>query len=198
MLNSSNEETTGAETLNPKLLEFERLLLEANRSLNLVSRDSAERFRERHLLPCLRFARHPDIPEHGTLIDVGSGGGLPGMVIAIEHPELEVHLVEARRKKSLFLEATAVVLELSNVRVHWKRVEDLRPVTPVDAISIRFLGGISKIEEVTRGIRQPGSRLFLFKGRNEKLPDRIRDLVLERREALIDDKDLAIYKARDC
>lgn len=90
---------------------------------NLVSRRDRDLLEERHIPECVAFAR--ELPDRGRLVDIGSGGGLPGLVIAIERPDLEVHLVEATRKKAVFLREIADHLSLEHVTVHNDRAEEL-------------------------------------------------------------------------
>jgi len=89
---------------------------------NLVSRNARAELTTRHIPECRAFARQ--LPVDGPLLDIGSGGGLPGLVIAIVRPDLEVHLLEATGKKAAFLEETAGRLRLPVV-VHRGRAEEL-------------------------------------------------------------------------
>lgn len=89
---------------------------------NLVSRTARAELTTRHIPECRAFARQ--LPTDGPLLDLGSGGGLPGLVIAIVRPDLEVHLLEATGKKAAFLEETAARLRLP-VTVHRGRAEEL-------------------------------------------------------------------------
>lgn len=89
---------------------------------NLLSKGDLEQIETRHFPECLEIARR--IPDCGKIADLGSGGGFPGIVIAIARPDLEVHLIEATRKKSEFLFDVAERLEL-RVLVHNARAEDL-------------------------------------------------------------------------
>jgi 16S rRNA (guanine527-N7)-methyltransferase len=100
------------------------LLLAANERMNLtriVDRAQAEVL---HVADALTLL--PVLPAGAIrLADVGSGGGVPGMVLAIVRPEMAVVLVESSQKKAAFLRETAEALQLSNVRVEARRVEEL-------------------------------------------------------------------------
>lgn len=99
---------------------FDRLLLE-NHELNLTAiRDRKEAW-SRHIVESLRLL--PWVEHPNRLLDLGSGGGVPGMVLAIARPDIRVTLLEATAKKARFLETTAAVLGLSNVSVVWDRAE---------------------------------------------------------------------------
>ncbi len=89
---------------------------------NLVSKRAREELATRHIPECVAFAR--GLPESSPVLDLGSGGGLPGLVIAVVRPDLQVHLLEATAKKAAFLRSTAVDLALE-VTVHHGRAEAL-------------------------------------------------------------------------
>jgi 16S rRNA (guanine527-N7)-methyltransferase len=109
-----------ASVTSEKLRRYAELVRESPH--NLLSRSALEELDQRHIPECVRFAHR--LPPGTRLLDVGSGGGLPGIVIAIERPELEVHLLEATRKKADFLTATGKELDVG-LTVHNARAEDL-------------------------------------------------------------------------
>ena len=96
-----------------RLLAFRDLLLKWNRTYNLTAVREPEQVLSHHLLDSLAIL--PWV-EAGPLLDVGSGGGLPGIPLAIARPDLEVTLVDAVQKKVSFLQQAAIELELPNVR----------------------------------------------------------------------------------
>jgi 16S rRNA (guanine527-N7)-methyltransferase len=106
------------------LLRFETLLLERAVPAGMIAGSDAPRLRRRHVLDCLRAVRAVRAGDR-TAVDLGSGAGLPGMVVAIAVPDLSVTLVEVRRRRAAFLELAAEQLELANVMVAAKRLEDL-------------------------------------------------------------------------
>lgn len=104
-----------------RLLEYLGLLLRENEKFNLTAIAEPHEAWNRHVLENLQLA--PLLGAGANLIDVGSGGGLPGMVLAIARPELQVTLLEATAKKARFLEQAARSLGLSNVSVVCDRAE---------------------------------------------------------------------------
>ncbi len=131
---------------------------------NLVSRRSRDELESRHLPECVAFARV--LPTVGPVLDLGSGGGLPGLVIAIVRPDLEVHLLEATGKKVTFLRGTARALGLA-VRVHHGRAEDLatpprREAYPV--VTARAVAPLDRLAGWAAPYLAPGGRLFAIKG----------------------------------
>jgi len=107
-----------------KLKQHYELLCRWNRVLNLTSVRTMQEAVERHYCESLFAAAH--LPESGTVADIGSGGGFPGIPIAIFRPQLTVTLVESHQRKAAFLKEAA--RELANVRVVAKRVEDVGEV----------------------------------------------------------------------
>ena len=107
-----------------QLDKFERLLLERGAPMGLISPSDVPRVRERHILDSLRAA--PFVEGRTTGYDLGSGGGLPGLVLAIVLPELALTLVEVRRNRAAFLEVAVEELQLPNVMVYNRRAETLR------------------------------------------------------------------------
>ncbi len=103
---------------------FEQLLRERALPAGLVSAADAGRLRERHILDSLRAVRVVR-PGDGRALDLGSGAGLPGLVVAIARPGLDVVLVEPRRARVAFLELAVEHLRLSNVSVLPARIEDV-------------------------------------------------------------------------
>lgn len=89
---------------------------------NLVSARAREELWERHIAESLAFAEL--LPDRGRFLDLGSGGGFPGMVVALHGPDRTVHLLDATRKKTVFLRETAATLGI-DVRVHTGRAEAL-------------------------------------------------------------------------
>lgn len=89
---------------------------------NLLSPRGLSELEDRHFPEGIAFAR--TLPSVGRVLDVGSGGGLPGVVVAIARPDLEVHLLEATRKKADFLAEAVTALGLA-VKVHHGRAEEL-------------------------------------------------------------------------
>lgn len=102
-----------------------KLFVEAVRlaPLALVSHRDRDRLVSRHLIPSL--AALPFLPERGKVLDIGSGGGFPGIPLAIARPDLEFTLVDSTRKKIDFLNACIQRLGLRNMLAIWDRLENL-------------------------------------------------------------------------
>jgi len=105
-----------------KLAAYEALMFEANERVNLVSRASIASFRERHLIHSLAIGIR-SFPEGSTVVDWGSGGGLPGIPLAVQFPAVQFVLVDSIRKKTDHVAAIIRELDLKNVRVDRTRAE---------------------------------------------------------------------------
>jgi 16S rRNA (guanine527-N7)-methyltransferase len=142
-----------------KLLAFRDLLLKWNRTYNLTALRDPEQAVSHHLLDSLAILPHVG---GGALLDVGSGGGLPGIPLAIARPELAVTLVDAVQKKTTFLQQAAIELGLKNVAVHHARVEEMRG--QYAQISSRAFADLARLVGLTRHLLEPGGRWLAMKG----------------------------------
>lgn len=145
-----------------QLAEYEWLLRDQAVPRGLVARSDAPRLRERHILDCMRAGAVIAASDRSAY-DLGSGAGLPGIVVAIVCPMLQVQLVEARRARVAFLELAVERLGLPNCVVRAARVQDLRE--PVDVCLARALAPIDEVWRLAQGLLAPGGRVVYFAGR---------------------------------
>jgi 16S rRNA (guanine527-N7)-methyltransferase len=152
-----------------RLQAFEELLADRGAAAGLVSSGDVARLRERHVLDCLRAA---GVVESGdrTAADLGSGGGLPGLVVAIVRPALEVKLIESRTPKTAFLELAVERLGLENVVVRHERVEHASG--PFDLAFARAFANPARSWRAAERLLRPGGRLVYFAGASFE-PDRV-------------------------
>ena len=142
-----------------KLLAFRDLLLKWNRTYNLTALRDPQQAISHHLLDALAILPHVGA---GPLLDVGSGGGLPGIPLAIARPDLSVTLVDTVQKKAAFLQQVAIELELKSVAVHHARVEEMRG--QYAQISSRAFAELARFVSLTRHLLAPGGRWLAMKG----------------------------------
>ena len=142
-----------------KLLAFRDLLLKWNKTYNLTALRDPEQAISHHLLDSLAILPHIG---NGPLLDVGSGGGLPGIPLAIARPELSVSMVDTVQKKATFLQQAAIQLGLKNVTTHHARVETM--AGQYAQISSRAFAEIGLFISLTRHLLAPGGRWLAMKG----------------------------------
>jgi 16S rRNA (guanine527-N7)-methyltransferase len=142
-----------------KLIDFRDLLLKWNKTYNLTALRDPEQAISHHLLDSLAILPHIG---NGPLLDVGSGGGLPGIPLAIACPKLAVTMVDTVQKKATFLQQAAIELKLTNATVHHARVEEMSG--QYAQISSRAFAEIGLFIGLTRHLLAPGGRWLAMKG----------------------------------
>ena len=120
------------------------LLKKWNKTINLVSSRSLDDPWRRHILDSAQLARH--IPnKKARIVDLGSGGGLPGLVLALMLPGADVHLVESDKRKSAFLREASRELDCK-VSIHVERIESVIDTIPnIDIFTARALAPLPKL-----------------------------------------------------
>lgn len=151
-----------------RLLEYVALLEKWNRTYNLTAiRDPLEMV-SHHLMDSLVVVPYLPMPEDGaTLADVGSGGGLPGIVLAIARPHWQITLNDSNTKKTAFLRQAAIELRLANVSVHEGRVEGWRPARRFAVVISRAFAELADFLARCRHLVAPGGALAAMKARLE-------------------------------
>lgn len=142
-----------------KLLAFRDLLLKWNKTYNLTAMRDPQQAIAHHLLDSLAILPHLG---DGALLDVGSGGGLPGIPLAIARPGLPVTVVDTVQKKASFLQQATIELGLKNVTVHHARVEEMHG--QFAQISSRAFAELALFVDLTRHLLAPGGRWLAMKG----------------------------------
>lgn len=147
-----------------RLVAYLDLLVKWNKTYNLTAIREPERMVTHHLLDALAVLPH--LPQRAVLrvLDVGSGGGIPGLVLAIVRPDWHVTLVDAVHKKVAFLTQAAIELALPNVEARAVRVEDLVPAAPYDVVISRAFADLSTFAETSARHLAPLGLLIAMKG----------------------------------
>ncbi len=142
-----------------RLLDYVELLTRWNATYNLTAvRDPAEMI-SRHLLDSLAVAPHV---HGGSLADLGSGAGLPGIPLAILEPSRQTVLIDSNGKKTRFLREAVRALGLSGVRVEQARVEDVR--AKFDCITARAFASLGEMLTLGGHLLSPGGTWLAMKG----------------------------------
>ncbi|HJT74765.1 MAG TPA: 16S rRNA (guanine(527)-N(7))-methyltransferase RsmG [Chitinophaga sp.] len=115
-----------SETQMKQLQALSDLYQEWNEKINVISRKDIEALYEKHVLHSLSIAAVADFPAGFQVLDLGTGGGFPGIPLAIFFPDVQFHLVDSIGKKIKVVEGVAEALELKNVTTSHSRVEDIK------------------------------------------------------------------------
>lgn len=149
-----------------RLEAFVALLKRENERQNLVSRNSIDALWERHILDSAQLVRFAP-PMARTWLDLGTGAGFPGLMVALFHPA-NVVLVESRRLRVEFLRTAAATLGIEErVEIFGSRLEAF-PSRPFDVVSARAFAPLPKLFDLAERFSTPGTIWILPKGRNAK------------------------------
>lgn len=146
------------------LLAYLALLVQWNRAYNLTAIRDPDEMAVKHLLDSLAAHRFVE----GTIADIGTGPGLPGIPLALAKPGLCVSLVETAGKKARFLREAVRALKLENVRIHACRAEDVPETGQYDGLIARALAPLDGILSLGGHLLRQGGKLLAMKGR---MPD---------------------------
>jgi 16S rRNA (guanine527-N7)-methyltransferase len=145
-----------------KLMDYLALLFKWNSVYNLTSVRDPMQMVTHHLLDSL--AAVPAFEGAVSVLDVGAGGGLPGIVLAIARPDMKVALIDTVHKKTAFLTQVKAELELANVTVHTARVEQLQVPHKFDVITSRAFADLSDFVNWSGHLLAEGGRFIALKG----------------------------------
>ena len=148
-----------------KNLSYLKLLLETNQEYNLTSITDTKEATIKHLLDSLSIYQ---LLEGETIADIGSGGGTPGIPLAIAFPKKNFLLVESKQKKAAFLVGAVKQLKLKNVRVINKRAEEVTATRAPETIISRALGSLDYFIDVAGHLLSKKGKAIAMKGKAEK------------------------------
>jgi len=146
-----------------KLLAYLSLLLKWNKVYSLTAITDPERMVSQHLLDSLAALAPIAARAPKRVLDVGSGGGQPGIPFAIARPDWQLTLLDSNHKKTTFLRQAFVELGLSNIDVICGRVEQVEGA-PYDIITSRAFADLADFTRLTRHLLAPGGRWAALKG----------------------------------
>ncbi|TFW10468.1 16S rRNA (guanine(527)-N(7))-methyltransferase RsmG [Oxalobacteraceae bacterium OM1] len=145
-----------------QLLDYLALLSKWNAVYNLTAvRDPAQMVQQ-HLLDSLAVV--PAFAQSRAVLDVGAGGGLPGMVLAIARPDMQVDMIDTVHKKTAFLTQAKAELALTNVQIHTGRVEQLQRAGGYDTITSRAFAELRDFVSWSAHLLAPGGHFIALKG----------------------------------
>jgi 16S rRNA (guanine527-N7)-methyltransferase len=129
--------------------------------LGLIGPLELPRLWSRHILNCVLIA---PLLRPGNVGDVGSGAGLPGMVLAIARPDVEFTLIEPMERRVEWLLTESQALGLTNVSVVRARAEDAKLVGALSQVTARAVTALSKLIAATTDLVEPGGEMLFYKG----------------------------------
>ncbi len=148
-----------------KLARFVNLLRDAATSQNLIAPSTLDHIWARHIVDSAQLLKHVDV--RGLWLDIGSGAGLPGIVLAILRDD-PVELVEPRKLRTGFLDHAAASLGLHNVTVHTAKIERV-PGAKAAVITARAVGHLDQLFAIAAHRADRNTLWVLPKGRNAEL-----------------------------
>jgi 16S rRNA (guanine527-N7)-methyltransferase len=152
----------------PRLERYLNLLVKWNAAYNLTAVRDPAQMRTQHLADCLAavapLRRELSGAGAARILDVGSGGGLPGVVLAIAEPTWDVTCVDAVGKKAAFIRQVAGELALTNLHTEHARIETLRAM-PFDVIIARAFASLADLTQLTRHVLAARGLWMAMKGK---------------------------------
>ena len=150
------------------LQKWVTMLLEANQKINLISRKDTARIWENHVLHSLALLAVIEIPENAEVCDIGTGGGLPGIALAIACPHARFTLIDGIEKKIRAVQSMLAKLAIPNAGALTSRAEQLAEQSfyqnRFSVLTARTVAPLKSLEKWTGGLRAPGAVLHAYKG----------------------------------
>ena len=160
---------SSSEVNNIHLFINEALLF--NNKHNIFVRESFDDVLNKDIVDCMPLIKK--IKNNTKILDLGSGGGFPGILIAILKANCEIHLVEKAQKKAYFLKKMKDMLKLKNTEVINNKLLSKNNIGFYDVITARAFSSTQNIIEITQNNIKTGSRYLLLKGREEKIKEEL-------------------------
>ena len=145
-----------------KLLDYIALIVKWNKVYNLTAVREPEAMIGHHLLDSLAVLPH--LTGARSLIDVGSGAGLPGIPLAIVRPDMKITLLDSNHKKTTFMRQACLELGLTNAEVVCERVEQWQPQDKYDAVISRAYSELKEFVRLSAHLVAKGGKLYAMKG----------------------------------
>lgn len=143
---------------------YAEMLRDQGELRGLIGPREVPRIWERHILNSAAVV--PYLPTSGSVADIGSGAGLPGVVLAVMRPQLEVILVEPMERRTTWLSEVVAELGLTNVQVKRGRAEEYHGAFEVDAVTSRAVAALSKLVRLSMPLVRVGGEMVILKGRS--------------------------------
>lgn len=148
----------------PTIAQFQQMLVSEGELRGLIGPRELGRLWERHLLNSA--AAVPFLPESGTIVDLGSGAGLPGIVVAAMRPDTQILLIEPMERRCAWLTEVTETLHLPNVEVKRGRAEEFDGAFEADAVTARAVAPLDRLSRWSFPLLRRGGSLVALKGRS--------------------------------
>ncbi len=135
-----------------------------NAQINLISRKDLEQLYPKHVLHSLSIAAVADFLPNTRILDIGTGGGFPGIPLAIFYPDVEFVLCDSINKKLNVVRAIKDELKLDNVSIHWGRAEEIKPKNSFDFVVSRAVAPLRKLWQWSSPMIRKGENRELDNG----------------------------------
>ena len=165
-----------------KINTFINLALEFNKTHNIFSRKEHDEVYKKDILDCEPLIKR--IKNHTKILDLGSGGGFPGILLAITKPKSQISLIESSSKKCFFLRSVADKLALKNTTIINKKIEPNNNIGVFDIITARAFASIDRITKLTKTNCNKDTKYLLLKGKDKTIQEELTDI----------DKNLYLYE----
>ena len=155
-----------------KIEKYIELAIEFNKTHNIFVRRDKQEILDKDIFDCSPLIKV--IEQNKSIIDLGSGGGLPGVLLSITKPENQITLVESSHKKCYFLKSLIHDLELTNTNVINTTLTEKNDIGVFDVITARAFAPIEKIMRLTKNNTHKQSIYYLLKGKDKKTIDELK------------------------
>ena len=165
-----------------KINIFINLALEFNKTHNIFSRKEHDEVYKKDILDCEPLIKR--IKNNTKILDLGSGGGFPGILLAITKPKSQISLIESSSKKCFFLRSVADKRALKNTTIINKKIEPNNNIGVFDIITARAFASIDRITKLTKTNCNKDTKYLLLKGKDKTIQEELTDI----------DKNLYLYE----
>ena len=157
-----------------KIVTFINLALTFNKTHNIFSRRNFNEVYKKDILDCsplIKFLKKKD-----NVLDLGTGGGFPGILLSITKPNNQINLLEKNKKKCYFLKVVIDELKLKNTRIINKTITKQNTLGKFDIITARAFASIKKIINFTKNNTHQNSKYILLKGKKLIIKNELKDI----------------------
>lgn len=152
------------EKIEKNLIEWEKIFINYNSHTNLMSKNDVNVLFEKHVFDSLAILKWDEFENFKKILDVGTGGGFPSVILAICFPDKKIIANDSRIKKINFIKEIKEKLNLENLEIEYDRVENLEPKN-VDLIVSRAVGKMIDVFELSKKHLKKGGKFLIYKAK---------------------------------